>query len=81
MELTGEEILNRLDKLQLELEEAQKNKTPILVDNLLLLIKLGSMNLAERENSYGINYKSGLRAIAENLIKDMENGKKLNIIY
>lgn len=81
MELTAEEILNRLDKLQLELEKAKKNKTNVLSDNLLLLIKLANIQLAERESSYGINYKSGLRSIAEDLIKDMESGKKLNVIY
>jgi len=78
---TIEEINERLDKLKLELEEAKKNKTNVLSDNLLLLIKLGNIQLAERESSYGINYKSGLRSIAEDLIKEIESGKKINVIY
>lgn len=81
MELTAEEILARLDKLQLELEESKKNKVNVRYDTILTLIKLGNIQLAERELEYGINFKSILRKVAEDLIKEIESGKKLNIIY
>lgn len=79
--MTSEDILNRLDKLQLELEESKKNKVEVLSENLLLLLKFAKVKLAEREISYGIDYKSGIRSIAENLVDEMEKGKKLNIKY
>lgn len=78
---TIKEINERLDKLQLELEESKKNKVNVRYDTILTLIKLGNIQLAERELEYGINFKSILRKVAEDLIKEIESGKKLNIIY
>lgn len=78
---TIKEINERLEKLQLELEEAKKNKVNVRYDTVLTLIKLGNIQLAERELEYGINFKSILRKVSEDLIKDMEKGKKINIIY
>lgn len=71
-----EDQLLRLERM---IKEVRKNTVSFNTSNLIMLLKIANRQLEIEESGFGSNFKSGLRNMCEDLVEDLENGKKINL--